>query len=212
MTTRRRVFHREPEEVRRSALISATLDAVAELGLPGATVREVSKRAEVTPGLIRRYFLSKDRLMEAAYAAFVEEVTGAAAGQVGDGPPRARLAGLVRASCREPVASKRHIAIWSAFIGAANIDAGMARIHREGYRAFRLLLEEIIADLHAEAGSPASPAIIHRQAIAANAVIDGIWLEVSLEGDAFSHIDVVDLALDSILAILGLPRGQGDAP
>ena len=71
----RRTFRHEPEAVRRRALIDATLDAVADLGLAGATVREVAARASVTPGLIRRYFLSKDRLVEAAYAAFVDEMT-----------------------------------------------------------------------------------------------------------------------------------------
>jgi TetR/AcrR family transcriptional repressor of bet genes len=59
----RRTFHREPEAVRQNDLIAATLDSVAELGLAGATVREVANRAGVTPGLIRRYFDNKERLV-----------------------------------------------------------------------------------------------------------------------------------------------------
>ncbi len=204
----RRSFHHEPEEVRRSALINATLDAVAELGLAGATVREVAARASVTPGLIRRYFLSKDRLVEAAYASFVQDMITGIQQQVGEGAPGERLAGLVHASCTEPAAGSRNIAIWSAFIGVVHGDTAMARIHRDGYRSFRLLLEEIIQDLLKSPGQPPDPALVSRRAIAANAIIDGIWLEVSLDRAAFDGIDIVALALESIEAALHLPPAR----
>lgn len=208
----RRSFKHEPEEVRKQALIDATLDAVADLGLAGATVREIAARASVTPGLIRRYFLSKDRLVETAYTAFVEEMTSAFRGQVGDGTPLQRLRQVAHASCTEPIASSRHIAIWAAFIGVAHVDPDMARVHREGYRAFRLLLEEIIRDLWVERGVSPDPAMVSRQSIAANAVIDGIWLEVSLERTAFADLDIEALALDSILSILRLPDRKDSEP
>lgn len=207
----RRAFHHEPEDVRRQALIDATLDAVADLGLPGANVREVAARASVTPGLIRHYFLSKDRLVEAAYASFIAEMTGEVRRQVGEGQPRERLERLVRASCSEPLASNRHIAIWAAFVGAAHTDDAMARVHRDGYRSFRQLLEEVIADLWTERGIDVETALIDRQAIAVNAIIDGIWLEVSLERAAFDGIDIMALALESVFSILRLPANQ-EAP
>ena len=206
----RRSFHHEPEEVRRATLIRATLDAVAERGLPGATVREVAQRALVTPGLIRRYFVSKDRMVEAAYATFVEDLTGGITEAVGSGPPVDRLERLVRASCTDPLASPRHVAIWTAFVATVTTDPAMAQIHRDGYRAVRVLLEDSIADLRRADGCPDDPDMIHRQAIAANAVIDGIWLEVSLDRGTFADIDVVDLARDSILAIITRPSADRD--
>ena len=204
----RRAFRHEPEDVRRQALIDATLDAVADLGLAGANVREVAARASVTPGLIRHYFLSKDRLVEAAYNAFATEMTGEVRRQVGEGRPAERLERLVRAYCSEPLASSRHIAIWAAFVGAAHTDAAMARVHREGYRSFRQLLEDILADLWAERSVDAETALIRRQAIAVNAIIDGIWLEVSLDRTAFDGIDIVALALESVFAVLRLPHDR----
>ncbi len=198
----RRAFHHEPEDIRRRALIDATLDAVADLGLAGATVREVAARASVTPGLIRRYFLSKDRLVEAAYTTFIEEMNDNVRRQVGEGPPTQRLERLVRTITTEPIASNRNLAIWAAFIGVAPVDDAMARVHRDGYRAMRLTLEEIIRDLWEERGRSLDNAQITRQAIAVNAVIDGIWLEVSLERQAFSDLDIEALTLESIRAIL----------
>ncbi|MEM8948899.1 MAG: TetR family transcriptional regulator C-terminal domain-containing protein [Pseudomonadota bacterium] len=205
----RRAFQHQPEDVRRQALIDATLDAVADLGLAGANVREVAARASVTPGLIRHYFQSKDRLVEAAYATFVAEMTEDMQRQVGEGSPADRLERLVRASCSEPIANSRHIAIWAAFVGGAHADTALARVHRDGYRAFRQLLEDIIRALWIERGIDADAALIGRQAIAVNAVIDGIWLEVSLDRAAFDGIDIPRLALDSVFAILQLPNDQG---
>jgi len=208
----RRAFHHEPEDVRRQALIDAMLDAVADLGLAGANVREVAARASVTPGLIRHYFGSKEQLVETAYASFAESMTRSIRVAAGEGLAQKRLARIVQACCAEPLASHRHLAIWAAFIGVAPVDPAMAEVHREGYRSFRQVLEEVIQDVLKESGRPANPARVKRQAIAVNAVIDGIWLEVSLERATFDDIDINRLALDSILAILGLPSAGQRQP
>jgi AcrR family transcriptional regulator len=202
----RRAFHHEPEDVRRRSLINATLDAVADRGLAGATVREVATRASVTPGLIRRYFLSKDRLVEAAYATFIKELNSEISREVAEGTASLRLERLVRAIATEPIASSRNLAIWAAFIGVAPVDAAMARVHRDGYRSMRSLLEEIIRDGWRERGTRVDYKTVARQAIAANAVIDGVWLEVSLERQAFSDLDIEAITLESIRAILGWPE------
>ncbi len=202
----RRAFHHEPEEVRRQALIDATLEAVAESGLAGATVREVAKRASVTPGLIRRYFQSKDRLVQAAYMHFVEDSTARIAHQIGEGPALDRLERFVRANFADGVAGTRYIAIWSAFVAVANVDPAMARIHAHGYLAFRLLLEEILADLFREAQMSLSADAIREKAFVANAIIDGIWLELSLAKEAFADIDPVEMAIGSICTVLSIDR------
>ncbi len=200
----RRAFHHEPEEVRQNDLITAMLDAVADLGLTGATVREVSWRAGVTPGLIRRYFVSKERLVEAAYRTFIGDMTKQVEAAIGDGPALTRLARLVSASVTPPVADGRMLAIWAAFIGTVNADAEMAKVHREGYRAYRALLENLVRDVAAEKGTTAHAGTVRRQAIALNALIDGLWLEISLAGDDFSRDDIVRLALDGVAALLGI--------
>lgn len=186
------------------------MNAVAELGLAGANVREVAARASVTPGLIRHYFISKNRLVEAAYASFAGDMTASIRAAAGEGPPVERLARIVRACCTEPLANHRHIAIWAAFISVAHVDEAMARVHRENYRLLRQLLEDIIADIWKKRDTAPNKALIHQQAIAVNAVIDGIWLEVSLERKTFDDLDIETLALDSILAILGLPIERDD--
>ena len=48
--------HRVTQEVRREALIRATLDCLAEAGSDGASVRKIAARANVSIGLINHYF------------------------------------------------------------------------------------------------------------------------------------------------------------
>jgi len=204
----RRTFHREPEAVRQNDLIAATLDSVAELGLAGATVREVANRAGVTPGLIRRYFDNKERLVAAAYRTFIADLTETAAAGCGDGPAHTRLAGLIRASVTPPVADGRTLSIWAAFIGTVNSDPVMAETHREGYQAFRDLLERLVGECLRERGTDASQALIRRHAIVLNALLDGLWIEISMGGDDFSSVDVVRIALDSTATLLGIDPAE----
>lgn len=200
----RRTFHREPEAVRQNDLIAATLDSVAELGLAGATVREVANRAGVTPGLIRRYFDNKERMVAAAYRTFIAGLIETAAAGCGDGPAHTRLAGLIRASVTAPVADGRTLSIWAAFIGTVNSDPVMAEAHREGYQAFRDLIERLVGECLRERGADVSQQIIRQHAIILNALLDGLWIEISMGGDDFSRIDVVRIALDSTATLLGI--------
>jgi TetR/AcrR family transcriptional repressor of bet genes len=200
----RRGFHREPEEVRQKDLIAATLDSVAELGLAGATVREVSFRAGVTPGLIRRYFDNKERLVTAAYTTFIADLIAAAEAGCGAGSASSRLAGLIRASVTPPIADGRTVSIWAAFIGAVHSDAVMAETHRNGYQAFRDLIERLVGDVMSERGVDLSQQQIRKQAIVINALLDGLWIEISMGGDDFSRLDVVRIALDSVATLLGI--------
>ena len=204
----RRAFHHEPEEVRQNDLIAATLDAIAELGLAGATVREVAFRAGVTPGLIRRYFDNKERLVAAAYRTFISDLIAMAEAGCGDGPALSRLAGLIRASVTAPVADGRTLSIWAAFIGAVNTDPVMAETHREGYQAFRDLIERLVGEVLMEHGAAATQQDIRRHAIVLNALLDGLWIEISMGGDDFSRLDVVRITLDSVATLLGVDPAE----
>ncbi|MDF1606722.1 TetR family transcriptional regulator C-terminal domain-containing protein [Hoeflea sp. YIM 152468] len=204
----RKVFHHEPEAVRQNDLIAATLDSIAELGLAGATVREVAFRAGVTPGLIRRYFDNKERLVAAAYRSFIADLTAAAEAGCGEGSAHSRLAGLIRASVTGPVADSRALSIWAAFIGTVHSDPAMATVHREGYQAFRGIIEQLVGEVISERGETAAKAEIRSHAIVLNALLDGLWIEISMGGDDFSRLDVVRVALDSVATLLGIDPAE----
>jgi len=202
MTTDRRPYKRESEATRRDALILAALDLVGEAGPEAATVRAIADRAGVTPGLIRHYFSSKDELIRAAYRRLMEWLTrdSSVALLQADKGPKAQLAAFVRTSLRPPVVDPARLGLWAGFLNALRRDPEMRVIHDQGYRAYRDLLEALITALPRDADG----AQCRRDAIACNAVIDGLWLEGSALPEAFAAGELEDIGLDAVSAILGI--------
>jgi TetR/AcrR family transcriptional regulator, transcriptional repressor of bet genes len=210
----RRTFQRQPEDVRRRELIDAALECIAELGLQGATVREVALRAGVTPGLIRRYFATKENLIVAAYRKLSDAMAEAVDDAVGEGSPELRLARFIRASLTPPVVDQKTLSLWAAFISAVHNDPAIDAVHAEGYANYRARIETLIGEIRAgpqglpkpnvQAMETAHKRATHGASVAINALLDGLWLELSLSPDAFAAIDVVALAQQSAAAILGI--------
>lgn len=204
MSDERRKFKRESAEARREALILAALDLVAEKGVRGATVRGIAERAEVTQGLIRHYFSSKEELISAAYEFHMNELTDQTAASAGKGSARDRLAGFVVASLTPPVVDPRALALWAGFLNKVQQDPEMREIHRRTYDYFRDHLEDLIAAALEDAGQPAPPARLRHLGTAANAVIDGLWLEGGALPDAFADGELAQIGLEAVGAIVGI--------
>ena len=205
MTTDRRKFTREGAELRKEALIRATLDLVAEKGVAGATVRAISDRAEVTQGLVRHYFHSKEALIQAAFAHHMRSLTDLAEASSGGTDAKARLAGFLRASLEPPVVEPRALALWSGFMSRVPAEPEMRQIHAESYVYFRDKLEGLIAAALQEAGREPSAPELRRLAIACNAVADGLWLEGGALPDAFAAGELAEIGLEAVGRLLDLP-------
>lgn len=202
----RKTFRRAPGDERRHDLIRATLDCIADSGMHAVTVRAVAQRAGVSNGLIRHYFDSKDRMVQEAYRATMDEMTTLvkAASTVAGAPARERLRRFVAANLGAPVADIRRLTLWASFIGMVHVDPAMAAIHREHYLAFRRELEALLGEVLAEAGRPARAPARRRAAIKINATIDGLWLEGTLAPEMFAKRELVAMGIEAVEAILGL--------
>lgn len=202
----RRSFHHESVEVRRQDLIAATLDAIAEFGLQGATVREIADRAGVTPGLIRHYFVSKELMFQAAYRAIMntmfETANDAAEEQGTDAVSRLRI--FVISNFKPPIIDPRNLSLWATFISQITVDEALAAIHREGYLAFRDKLEAHIGAALEETGRKLAPGELRYLAIAINGLMDGLWLEGSMAADMFGEGELAHVALSSVERLLGV--------
>ena len=198
----RRPYRREAEDIRRDALIGAALELIAEGGPKSATVRAIADRAGVTPGLIRHYFASKEELTRAAYRRLMDRMTGENA-EVLDAQqasPAARLAAFVAASLRPPIVDPERVGLWAGFLHDVRRDPQMKAIHAAGYYEYRDLLQSLIADLPrlADTGQ------LRADAIACNAVIDGLWLEGSVLPESFASGELESIGLAAVGAILGV--------
>jgi TetR/AcrR family transcriptional regulator, transcriptional repressor of bet genes len=202
MDTARRIYRRESEETRRSALISATQDLVAEGGPEAATVRAIAARAGVTAGLIRHYFQTKDELTRAAYRSLMDGMTakGSDALEGVGALPEERLAAFVSASLRPPVVDVGSVVLWAGYMHKVRSDPELLAVHEAAYTSYRDVLQGLIAALPREA----TEAQLRGEAIACNAVIDGLWLEGSILSHTFDPGEIVTLGLRSVGAILGV--------
>ncbi|MFT7058972.1 MAG: AcrR family transcriptional regulator [Pseudorhodobacter sp.] len=203
MTPDPRKFTRQGEEARRDALIAAALAIFAQAGPAAATVRAIAAKAGVTPGLIRHYFSSKDALNRAAYRSMMEQMTAKTLSVLDglDGGPEARLALFVASSLRPPVVDAGSVGLWASFLHMARQDPLMRDVHKLTYLQYRDLLQGLIAALPRRADA----AQLRADAIACNAVIDGLWLEGSVLPEAFAPDELEQIGLRAIGAILGLP-------
>lgn len=206
--TRKR-FERLTEDVRRTALLEATLAVVSEDGIPGASVRRIALKAGVSAGLIRHYFDTKDDMVRAAYSYLMAGLTARAAqmAEQAKDKPEAALANFVRANLTEPNISEHAVTLWATFIGLNKSTAGYSDVHREAYREFLEILEALIFPVLRANDLADDPITCRELAIAMNGILDGLWLEGSLGHGLYNSDDLPRIALQACEGILRLPDG-----
>jgi TetR/AcrR family transcriptional regulator, transcriptional repressor of bet genes len=196
----RQAFTRESANSRREDLISACAGCLAKYGAQGTSVRAICMEAGVSPGLLRHYFDGIDALIAETYratGALVSQALQAAVRAKPEDDPRGRLLAFVTASFREPIAAPELLATWLAFWSLSRTNAAIAQIHDEIYADNRGDIERLIA---ACPGAPSDPRLT---AVALTALVDGLWLELSLGRPPFTVAEAEEMAatwLDALLA------------
>lgn len=200
-------FRREPAAIRRDTLIQATLSLIAEKGVDATTVRAIAKHADVTQGLIRHYFSTKEDLLAAAYEAHMRKLVGATVEPLqsaSDRSPHEQLAIFVISSLHPPALEPGSVALWAGFFSRVRDDARMRAIHQRTYFEFRNRLEALIAEALTAEGRHVNSVERRRLAVACNAVIDGLWLEGGALPDLFEPDELARIGLRSVADITGL--------
>ncbi|MDZ4307655.1 TetR family transcriptional regulator C-terminal domain-containing protein [Allopontixanthobacter sp.] len=178
-TNHQPAFTRADPDERRQSLIEATARVLASKGAAGVSVRAICAEAGVSPGLLRHYFAGVSEAIAETYRMTGRNIEAAlAAAVVSAGPdPRARLLAYITASFRPPIADQQLLASYIALWSLSRSDPQVAKVRTEVYRDFRAGLEILIAEHRPDLEDARLPAI------ALTALIDGLWLELSL-GDA----------------------------
>jgi AcrR family transcriptional regulator len=126
----RRVSRPRDERADR-AILSATLELMAENGAHDLRIDDVAGRAGVGKATIYRRYRSKDELITAAVAGLVSEI------RVPDtGRTRGDLLALMR-SAVDVYRGSAEAAVMPSLVEAMSRDAGLARLVREGFLASR---------------------------------------------------------------------------
>ena len=196
---KRASFTRSAPDARRQSLLEATARCLAHRGAAGVSVRTICAEAGVSSGLLRHYFTSVSDAIAETYrwtgeqiGRALEEAVSAAGSEA-----RARLLAYLTASFRPPNASPELLASYIALWSLSRTDPAIAAVRSEVYADFRAGLESLVADYR--------PALLDKRlpAVALTALIDGLWLELSLGQAPFTAEEASSLAekwLDALLA------------
>ena len=164
---------RSIEELRRSELVQAALDVVAEDGHDAATVSRIARRAEISPGIVHHYFADKHDLlcgvMRAVRKPVVERFHGLLEQAVDP------LAAVLDGHLDNDVLTVRRAAVWLQFHSRVAYNADYARIQAAiRCRQVAALRRGLLSS---DWPSPDEREAAQRRAEGLAVAIDGYWVE-----------------------------------
>ncbi len=194
-------YHRESAVERRAALIAATLECLRRHGHEGTSLRRISAVAGISPGLINHHFPGKAALVAAAYERLAHSLLDSMAGDAAASavPARERLRRFFAASFEPELLDPSLFRIWLVFWGMVAHSARMRAVHDRTYRAYRRALERLLTALAQEPEVPDFRR--HAAAIGLAALLDGLWVELSLNPRAFRPAQAIALCEDWVEAL-----------
>jgi TetR/AcrR family transcriptional regulator, transcriptional repressor of bet genes len=183
-------YSRLEAEVRRERLILATIESVGEVGYSATTVREICRRAEVSPGLLSFHFSGKAELILHAYERLLNDFIGCLIEvvQQESGDPRVRLAAFVEA-CFDPERhSENRLSMMLAFWSELRQNPKIRGPAAEMFVTYRAALVQVIEEVASVEGN-ADEVDAGLVAISLTSLVDGLWLERSVNPQGFSLKD-----------------------
>ncbi len=177
---------------RRSCLIKGTVVSLAERGTAGTSIRTIAAAADVSHGLARHYFETKDDLMAAAYRYLCDLISQSirSAEETTGGAAIDRLKATPRAVLSPPLFDNVHRLAFLEFWHEIRHNATIAVIHRELYARYRRRIARLFRQAAAETGATVNGRMA---AIGLLALLDGLWLELALDDNGYSHADALKL-------------------
>ena len=189
-------FRRAPPPLRREALIDATLTCLRKFGHEGLSARRIGAEAGVSAGLINHHFPSICALVAAAYETLAMSLLRSVqqhAREVG-ASARERLRRFYEASFAPALLDPALFNTWLVFWSRISHDEEMRTVHDSTYAAYRAALESLLGELQRTDGVPRFR--LRPAAIALSALLDGLWIEASINPRAFEPAEAVALCED----------------
>jgi TetR/AcrR family transcriptional repressor of bet genes len=194
-------FRRTTPAVRREALVEATLRCLKKHGHDGVSVRRISAAAGVSIGLINHHFPSKAGLIAESYETLAVSLQDSLHAQAINraASPRKRLSNFFRASFAPELLDPQLFNVWLVFWSMVAHSREIRAVHDRTYGKYRSILENLLAELQESGAAP--PLRLRPAAIALSALLDGLWVELSLSGATFKPREAIGICEDWINAL-----------
>ena len=192
-------FERIAPEERRARLIDAGIACLAKGGIQGFTVDNICKEAGTSRGLITHHFGSKDALLAALYAAIYGKVLENLE-RAEEAP--ASLDDLIDLMFSDTFLSRDHLNVWLALWGEIAVNPALQLEHRKNYALYR---ERIARSISSVARAQGVTVDSYDVATILISLVDGLWLEQSIDQSLLSPARAKDLCRRTLGAVLNRP-------
>jgi AcrR family transcriptional regulator len=195
--------NRENPEVRRKSLIEATRRSIAKNGFAGTTIEKICTEAKVSRGLINHHFGSKEELIRQSYKSLCDEWEYHAHDQA-DGILSAEdeLRSVIRTTFSPTLFKPEYLSAWLGFFSVIGKSRGLSKLNRDlsagDLAVFLSLFERTAAERRAKIDA-------WGHATALLAMIDGLWLQWSLDPKSFTVKQAEALCLDYVDRVFAAP-------
>lgn len=172
---------------RRIALIDATLRCIIKEGHAGLSVRKICKEARVSAGLLTHHFSGKEELLTEAYRYLTRDIyarINQSLKQSSDSSATNKLRLFIEVSFHRPVLDKDYLMIWLVFWGLSKQKPDIAALRDEVNNKVIDILEKLMNEVAKEFSIGGLN--IRLAATGLSALMDGLWLEWSLNPNNFS--------------------------
>ena len=194
-------FRRATPAVRREALVEATLRCLKKHGHGGVSVRRISAAAGVSIGLINHHFPSKASLIAETYETLALSLQDSIRARAENraATPRARLSDFFRASFAPELLDPQLFNVWVVFWSMVAHSPKIRAVHDRTYDKYRSILEALLGELVKSGAAPALK--LRAAAIALSALLDGLWVELSLSAATFKPSEAIAICEDWVNAL-----------
>ena len=169
----------KPEHVRREEIINAAYDVIYEVGLSNTTIAQLAKKAQLSVGIVSHYFGDKQGLINACMLEMLNVLRGKTAqykAELSDSDPQNMIKAIIDSNFDISQVNQRAMRIWLDFWSASMHMPALGRLQRiNDQRLYSNLKFHFLKLL------PEDQASIAARGLAA--LIDGLWLRGSLNGD-----------------------------
>lgn len=196
--------HKEIQEFRRTALMEATIASLAKHGVAHTTVRMICAAAGISHGLMAHYYESKDELMAAAFQHLFSEVTRKVQrlqAKAGEGAYE-RLRSMPAAIFSASVCNATNRSAFLAFWHDIRFSKPVRDVNRALYRDYTQRMQALFAGAAQDLGREIDT---ESAAIGYIALIDGLWLELSIDDQVVSRERAIELCCRFIDRALEIP-------
>ena len=191
-------YRRKTSVERREILVHAVLACIVRDGPDKLSIRRIAHEAGVSVGLINHHYVSKEELVADAYrhiAVWLMNELDKRMNAEG-GTPRERLSEFIKLSFSSVNLDPDLFKAWLAFWVMMQHSPEVTAVHAEQYAAYRKTLEKLFFELDSGGTKLRMPPRL--AALGLTGLLDGLWLEWSLDPTSFTTEEGIQICEDWI--------------